>query len=346
MIGHERDLMLAEWIREGHDQGSPEALARALSATRAVRQRPGWAFWRNWLPRAAADLEIWVPRPSVGILLLVAMLVLLALLAVYVGSSPPAPRLPSSIGPAANRLIAFSEEGAINVAHLDGSNRRVLSGEATDARHPVFSPAGTHVAFLSSLSPTGFGKLFVAPVDGSDGAVEVSQGLDVLGGDVPQFSWSPDGSRIAVSAVDDGVATVYLAASDGSGTTPLTDGTIDSDLPSWSLDGIWIAYRVARRTACVDACRQRGRTAPRHRKWPPSSPSTAVCPGCCGRLGTSAMMTTTASCPTGRAQDSARHRPRPLTFVPGTTTSSGRKGLVGSSISARHSLQTVCDSPC
>ena len=85
----------------------------------------------------------------------------------------------------------------------------------------------------------------VVPIDGSAGPVEISGGSDVTGREVPSVTWSPDGSRIAFGADDGGIKRIFVAHVDGS-TTPeaITDATSNAELPSWSPDGSWIAYRV------------------------------------------------------------------------------------------------------
>jgi Tol biopolymer transport system component len=56
------------------------------------------------------------------------------------------------------------------------------------------------------------------------------------------FSWSPDGSRIAISAKFAGNYEVYLMHSDGSGMVNLTNNPADDLEPSWSPDGHQLAF--------------------------------------------------------------------------------------------------------
>src|SRR6478672_7429821 len=44
------DSALRAWLEIGPNRGRPEALERALAATRRVPQRPGWTFPERWLP--------------------------------------------------------------------------------------------------------------------------------------------------------------------------------------------------------------------------------------------------------------------------------------------------------
>src|SRR5215475_561322 len=43
------DSALRAWLELGPDRGRPEAIERALAATRRVPQRPGWTFPERWL---------------------------------------------------------------------------------------------------------------------------------------------------------------------------------------------------------------------------------------------------------------------------------------------------------
>jgi Tol biopolymer transport system component len=101
---------------------------------------------------------------------------------------------------------------------------------------------------LAFLAPVFSGvtgsRLMVAPVDGSAPPLEVSGGHELVGTGTNAFAWSPDGAHLAFAAEDQGFSRIYVAASDGTGAVPLTDATVDRDLPSWSPDGNWISYRA------------------------------------------------------------------------------------------------------
>jgi WD40 repeat protein len=169
------------------------------------------------------------------------VIILLALAVAIVGSKP---RVPTPIGPAANGLVAFEGDDAIYVAQVDGSERRRISGASAFPRAPEFSPDGTLLAFISSSSQDIGGPLFVVPTDGSQPPVNVSGDVVVARAYYPAISWSPDGSHIAFAGNDRGTTAVFVAASDGSGATAITDAAAIHDLPSWSPDGSFIAYRI------------------------------------------------------------------------------------------------------
>ena len=242
--------ILAQWLREGPEDGPEHGLKRALAATRKVNQRPGWSFPRWWLPAPVADVALVVPRVvTIGMILVLTLLVLVALAVSFGGLIRNSHLV---LGPT-EEVIAFSDGGAIYVARPDGSDRKDLNVGVANATAPVFSRDGSRVAFLASATPGGrSGRLFIAAVDGSrPSLIEVSHGMDVVPNDVPNISWSPDSMRIAFSAMDGANARIFVVNRDGSGIRAITDGSEQSDLPSWSpvgtwglYAGDWIAYRV------------------------------------------------------------------------------------------------------
>lgn len=65
----------------------------------------------------------------------------------------------------------------------------------------------------------------------------------MLDGDTDESpSWSPDRKQVVFSRVFDGVGDIYVAATDGSGAMPLTEGPGDDRAPSWSRDGSHIVF--------------------------------------------------------------------------------------------------------
>jgi hypothetical protein len=233
------DPILARWLHDGPEDGPEHGLKRALAATRKVNQRPGWTFPRWWLPSPVADVDIRVPRVVVLGLLVVTIIALLAMILVG-GTVRRTSRLSEQ-----GQVIAYQEGSAIYVARPDGSDRLELSGAVPFARLPVFSPDGQRVAFVAPSSADALsGRLVVVPVDGGGPPTYASNGIEILASDVPQMSWSPNGKLIAFSALEHGVATIFVASSDGSrAPVPITDSRADRDVPTWSPDGDWIGFR-------------------------------------------------------------------------------------------------------
>lgn len=60
--------------------------------------------------------------------------------------------------------------------------------------------------------------------------------------DPARVSWSPDGSRVAVCAYQDGGFHLWTMAPDGGGLHRLTSGPWDDRGVSWSPDGTRIAF--------------------------------------------------------------------------------------------------------
>jgi TolB protein len=89
-----------------------------------------------------------------------------------------------------------------------------------------------------------YGRLFVARADGS-GARDVTPSSIR---DVQGAAWSPDGRRIAISAiaVDDHDPEIFVLAHDGLGLVRLTDNQLSDRQPAWSPDGRSIAFASAR----------------------------------------------------------------------------------------------------
>jgi len=240
------DPVVAQWLEEGPREGSPAALERALAATHQVGQRPTWTFPRRWLPSPIADLHMLVPRRAViAVLLLLLLLALLLFASFWAGSSN---HIRNYLGPSGNGLIAFSDGSTVDLVRVDGSGRRTISRPGDLARTPVFSPDGARVAYIAASTPGGLGgKLVVVPVEGG-AAVELGGALAITANVVPNFAWSPDGSFIAFAGLDQDVSRIYVARSDGSQpATPLTDSTVNGDLPTWSRDGVYVLYRTTTR---------------------------------------------------------------------------------------------------
>ena len=237
------DSVLAQWFRQGPEQGPEHGLNRALAAVHKVDQRPGWMFPRWWLPSPVRGVEMRLPRTAVlGLLVALTIIALLAMAAVFGGRSLHNSEL---FGPAATRLVAFEDGNEVKVSRIDGSGLQTLSGTVPFARLPVFSPDGTRVAFIAtSTSASLAGRLLVVSVTDPSRTIDVSHGVELVAAEVPQFSWSPDGTRLVFAAGGRGTTRIWIAAADGSRAAPITEPGVDRDLPSWAFDGQSIALRA------------------------------------------------------------------------------------------------------
>jgi TolB protein len=102
---------------------------------------------------------------------------------------------------------------------------------------------------LLYLRPLGgneppWGRLFLAAPNGS-GARDITP-KGIL--DVQAAAWSPDGNRIAISALAEGGSSseIYLLPTDGSSVRRLTRNDLPDRQPAWSPDGRRIAFASAR----------------------------------------------------------------------------------------------------
>jgi len=89
-----------------------------------------------------------------------------------------------------------------------------------------------------------WGRLFVSAPDGSAARDITAPGiLDVQGA-----AWSPDGRRIAISALPDGgtAPEIFLLDANGGGLRRLTNNHLSDRQPAWSPDGHSIAFASAR----------------------------------------------------------------------------------------------------
>ena len=227
------DRALADWLRDGPDQGPREGLERALAAARQVSQRPAWAIPERWLPMQLTMQRAPTMRP-VLLLATVALLILTLIgAAILIGSQR---RLPEPFGPAGNGAIAFERKGDLYIAdHLLGTDRLLVGGSERDVA-PAFSQQGDRIAFIRTLDE-GIALMSVRP-DGTE--------LRTLGTfpSYDGFYWSPDGRTLLINYTATDITGFQLAVvdGDGSGVRELEVGHA-ADWASWRPGGRHIAFR-------------------------------------------------------------------------------------------------------
>jgi Tol biopolymer transport system component len=103
---------------------------------------------------------------------------------------------------------------------------------------PQYSADGNKIAFGSSRS--GSSQIWVCDRDGSN-AVQLTSAEGV-----GQFSWSPDGSRIAFTSFTaaDRNQHIYVISSGGGPAVRWTEGQIQATWPRWSQDGRWLYFKT------------------------------------------------------------------------------------------------------
>ncbi len=170
----------------------PDYVDDVLVTTARRRQRPAWTFPERWLPLgiATGPVPISAFPWRQGAIAIAAALLILAALAVYVGSQP---RLPAPIGVAENGLVAFQRGDEIILHDPRTGEDRVLAAETKGWIDPWFSPDGRQILLAREPSSTT-GELGVVPVDGGEIRVITPEPLTRN----TWAEWSPNGDAIAL----------------------------------------------------------------------------------------------------------------------------------------------------
>ena len=203
------ELRIADAIDEIAAARLPDYLDDIFQATARTSQRPRWTFPERWLP---VDTTL-SPRPLVGRVPIRGLLLLLLLLALVAGtvlvSVGSRPRVPAPFGPAGNGSIAYTAAGDLYVREALTGDARLLIGGTGEQLAPDYSPDGTMVAFITTLSD---GDHFsVARADGTS----VRELALVPPSGNAQSSWSPDSASIALIYDVDGTPQLSIAPVNG-----------------------------------------------------------------------------------------------------------------------------------
>ena len=193
------ERQLPDLLEDLYLGSTPDYRDEVLAVAVRSRQRPAWTFIGRWLPMAdIASRSTLMPRVPMRSLVvgLVIVALLLAGLAVFVGTRP---RVPAPFGLARNGLIAYASGGDIYTADPDsGVVRSVVTGTEND-RNPRFSRDGTQIAFLRQAGPD-VAQFDLAVVRRDGGSVRI---LTLTPVGVPELvEWSADGDSIIVNTAD------------------------------------------------------------------------------------------------------------------------------------------------
>jgi len=133
----------------------------------------------------------------------------------------------------------------IYTMNSDGTNQVRLTNNTSVDYHPVWSPDGKRIAYLSQ-NEIGFTfSIRVMDANGANKAVltSVNYGFCVWPWqDEWSLSWSPDSRKIAFQENGD----IFTVNVDGTNRTNLTDDSAWDSEPSWSADGTRIMFTSQR----------------------------------------------------------------------------------------------------
>ena len=225
----ERDL--PDLLAELAPRALPDYRLDIVRQTAHMRQRPAWTFPERWLPMSVVTSRAFAAPPIPWRVVGVVALLILALAAGLVFVAGSQRHVPAPFGPAANGLVAYEAGGDIFTADpVTGVPKAVVTGPQMDLR-PVFSTDGTHFVFERTTDRYMPGRLIVARSDGTELVVvtpEDISGLDAGPEASAQYTFSPDGTQIALWSRPDAGAELWIAQADGSGMRkvilPITTG--------------------------------------------------------------------------------------------------------------------------
>jgi Tol biopolymer transport system component len=158
-------------------------------------------------------------------------------------------------GSATENLIAFTSDrdgnSEIYVMNADGTEQRRLTESEGNDHSPVWSPDGRRIAFVSTRDkndevPLKNDEIYSMNADGSDQQRLTSNPGNNYDTNLSP-AWSPDGRKIAFTALRDGNAEIYVMNADGSAAHNLTQSWQSEDEePAWSPDGRKIVFHSDR----------------------------------------------------------------------------------------------------
>lgn len=131
----------------------------------------------------------------------------------------------------------------VYIMNADGSEQQRLTDTPAAEHHPVWSPNGSQIAFVSERD--GNQEIYVMNADGSN-----PQRLTNNPAEDMRPSWSPGGKQMAFNSTRDGNWDIYVMQADGNEQRPLTTSPAWEFFPTWSPDGKYIAFFV-----CDPQCR-------------------------------------------------------------------------------------------
>ncbi|HJQ34621.1 MAG TPA: S8 family serine peptidase [Pyrinomonadaceae bacterium] len=136
-------------------------------------------------------------------------------------------------------LFVGDEDGDVyfNVylMNVDGTNRVNLTNNLADNEYPTWSPDGSKIGYVSTVSGTGC-DLYVANADGTN---QHALNLSPMPSDIFGWDWSPDGTKIVF---EDGNGDIAVVNADGTGRVTIVSNAAWDWQPRWSPDGSKIVF--------------------------------------------------------------------------------------------------------
>jgi dipeptidyl aminopeptidase/acylaminoacyl peptidase len=98
-------------------------------------------------------------------------------------------------------LASDERKSSVWMTDFEGGNDLRLTAAGESASNPKFSPDGRYVSFLSARKADDKSDLYLLDRRGGE-----AQPLAGISGDVADYAWSPDGTRLVISMSGDGTA--------------------------------------------------------------------------------------------------------------------------------------------